>query len=132
MKRFIYAILLIMTMAPYVFSASNRETEKAMFDSNNYLRAVNNNIVKNFRYDNNFSGYMRNRVLLFETERQRQVGLIFQSKYFSDIANYVIEQNEKEIENYKALVNKYCEFNAYKFAKKNPSACSENTINNLF
>ena len=48
------------------------------------------------------------------------------------MANYTINANKKESENLKNIVTEYCKYNAYKFEKKSPQACSEATIKSLF
>lgn len=121
---------------------SKTEAYKALAESNAYQHQVCSNIIDNFRKDNQFSTYMKNRCILFEADRQRQSSIVFpypnhreegyNANYPIIMSAYIIKMNKQEVDNYKTIVTEYCKHNAYKFEKKSPQSCTQETIDSLF
>lgn len=146
MKNFLLLLMIILLSAGQVLavvdSSAKRDAYKSMVLSNQYFHDTCNGIAKNFRYDNRFANYLRNRCLLYESDRQRFMDAIFpitnngedwyKDKYPILQANFAVQMNNREIENYRLIINEYCKYNKYKFAKKDPKACSQQRINSIF
>lgn len=143
MKKCLVCLILLLGLP--VLSKENitkKDAYKALNDSNFYQQEVCSNIIKNFKRDNQFSTYMKNRCILFEADRQRQSAIIFpypnpreagyNANYPIIMSAYIVNLNNQEIENYKKIINEYCKHNVYKISKKMPKACSQETINSLF
>lgn len=143
MKKYLVCLILLLGLP--VLSEENvtkKDAYKALNDSNLYQQKVCSNIVKNFRRDNQFSTYMKNRCILFEADRQRQSAIIFpypnsreagyNANYPIIMSAYIVNLNKQEIENYKKIINEYCKHNIYRISKKMPSVCTQETINRLF
>lgn len=74
---------------------------------------------------------------MFESDRQRLIASVFSTSSGANtnreaIAALVIKFNNDEINKYKTIVQEYCKYNAFKFEKRDPQACSEERINSLF
>lgn len=146
MKKFVLlSILFIMSVGSafaYVDSNQKRDAYRLMNVNNENFHNMCNNAAKNFRYDNRFANYLRNRCMLFESDRQRYMSIIFpitnngedwyKDQYPILESRFVIQMNNIEIENYKLIVNEYCKYNKYKFTKKDPQVCSSQRINAIF
>lgn len=99
-------------------------------------------IAKNFTADHQFSNYLKNKCLLFESDRTRMVDAVFpqpnnvseeyRRNYPALKSQFISELNKRELANYKAVITEYCKYNEYKFAKKSPEACTKERINSLF
>lgn len=115
---------------------------REMDKSNLMFKQTCSNVSANFRNDHIFSGYIRNKCMLFETDKARALDVIFPlsnkaekrygQDYYTAKSNFVIAMNGKELNNIKDLVTEYCRYNDYKYAKKNPEACSPARIEGLF
>lgn len=146
MKNFILLLMIILLSAGQVFanidSAAKRDAYKSMVSDHEKFHDTCNRAAKNFRYDNRFANYLRNRCLLYESDRQRFMDAIFpitnngedwyKDQYPILQANFAIQMNNREIENYRIIINEYCKYNKYKFAKRDPQACSQQRINSIF
>ncbi len=132
----------VSTVFAYADSTQKREAYKAMTLSNANFHDVCNNAAKNFRYDNRFANYLRNRCMLFESDRQRYMSVIFPitnngEEWYRDQypilqSNFTIRMNNREVDNYKMIINEYCKYNKYKFEKKDPQVCSQQRVNAIF
>lgn len=120
----------------------NKNAFRNMARSHQMLHDTCINISRNFRSDNRFSNYFRNRCLLFESDRQRLLDSLFpitnngedwyKEQYPALKANYAITMDKRELENYRLIVNEYCKYNMYKFTKKDPQICSKERLDSLF
>lgn len=145
MKKLIL-ILTLLLFANSVLAAEStnekRNAFKEMVRSHQYQHETCIRLSRNFKSDNRFSNYLRNNCLLYESDRQRMLDTIFpisnnvdesyKEQYPILKANFAIAMNKREIENYRLIINEYCKYNKYKFAKKDPEACSPKRINSLF
>lgn len=121
---------------------SPREAFKEMAESNKEFNITCSNIANNFRVDHMFAGYIRSRCLLYESDRQRMVDVIFPVSNSASLeykqnypilkSEFIVSANKKEIENIKKIVTEYCKHNAYRYAKKAPEACTSEQIEKLF
>lgn len=126
----------------YVDSNQKKEAYHLMTANNDRFHDMCNNAAKNFRFDNRFANYLRNRCMLFESDRQRYMSVIFpitnsgedwyKDQYPILESQFAILMNNRETENYRLIVNEYCKYNKYKFAKKDPQVCSSQRINAIF
>lgn len=74
---------------------------------------------------------------MFESDRQRMIASVFSTSSGANtnreaISALVIKFNNDEINKYKTIVQEYCKYNAFKFEKRDPQACSQARINSLF
>ena len=146
MKKFILLLVILILPVCRVFasvdSSAKRNAFKAMAISHENLHNICLDAAKNFRYDNRFANYLRNRCLLYESDRQRYIDAIFpitnngedwyKDEYPILKANFSITMNNREIGNLKLIINEYCKYNKYKFTKKDPQACSQQRIDKIF
>lgn len=146
MKKFYLLVLLFLLSINSVFaevdSQARRDAYKLMIKSNTNFHDISMRASKNFRYDNRFANYLRNKCLLYESDRQRFVDSIFpitnnvadwyKDEYQILKTNFIVKMNNREIENQKLIINEYCKYNQYKFEKKDPEACSPQRINAIF
>ena len=119
-----------------------KEAVKKMIESHKYYHEVCLNAADNFRFDNQFSGYLKGKCILYESDRQRLLNSVFpvtnsgeegyMEQYPILMSEFAIKMNNQEIENFKTIINEYCKHNKYKCVKRAPEACSEQTINALF
>lgn len=126
----------------YVDANQKKEAYHLMTANNERFHDMCNNAAKNFRFDNRFANYLRNRCMLFESDRQRYMSVIFpitnsgedwyKDQYPIFESKFVIQMNNRETENYRLIVNEYCKYNKYKFTKKDPQVCSSQRINAIF
>ena len=146
MKKYILTLLITFLTLNCVYAKGSENPGKkamqAMVKSHKYLHEVCTKAANNFRFDHQFAGYLRGRCLLYESDRQRLLNNIFpvtnhgEEDYIDNypvlMSDFAIKMNNNEIESYKTIISEYCKHNKYKFAKKDPQACSEERINSLF
>lgn len=146
MKNLYLLILVFLLSLNSVFaevdSKAQKDAYKSMIKSNAVLHDTCINASRNFRNDNRFSNYLRNKCLLYESDRQRFIDAIFpitnngedwyKEQYPILKANFIIKMNKREIENQKLIISEYCKYNQYKFEKKDPEACSSQRVNSIF
>lgn len=146
MRKFLIILLIVLAGAP-VFCAGNasehRSAQKRINDSHKKQYQACINIQNNFRYDHQISNYFKSRCQLFQSDRQRLLSTIFtisssnnkngvMEDFSSSMADFVVKLNNDEINRFKNIVQEYCKFNAYKFEKRDPEACSPQRIQKLF
>lgn len=146
MKK-LFLVLIVFLLSYTYCSAMDKDNIKKnafkdMVKSHQAQHDVCINIANNFRIDHRFSGYIREKCLLYESERQRLLDTIFpitnkgdqnyKDQYPVILSNFAINMNTKEIENYRFIVEEYCKYNKYKFEKKDPQACSQQRIDKIF
>lgn len=145
MKKLFVILSLLIISAGTVFAAEEKSPKDAfreMAESNREFNVTCSNVAGNFRVDHMFSGYIRSRCLLYESDRQRMIDVIFpissssSSEYKQNYpiikSEFVVSSNKKEIENIKTIVTEYCKHNAFRFTKKAPEACTSEQIGKLF
>lgn len=147
MKRILLLLTLFLLCNQCVFCANiNPERRNARLNleqSNLEHQDTCIRVIENFRYDHKFGNYMKARCQLFMADRQQLLDTVFTitstSSRKNDIENsdipksaFAINLNKKEINAYKSIVEEYCKYNSYKFAQKNPQACSPQKIKSLF
>ena len=150
MKKFLFLSLILGILATTANAANinpspnpNRASYRTMNESQRRYNEVCQNVADNFHFDHRFANYLRAKCMLFESDRQRAIATIFPSpnnvndrqyrnQYDSMMADFVVAMNNKELEIYKMMVVEYCKYNAYRYAKKDPQACSPARINSLF
>ena len=80
MRNLVLLLAIILLSVGTAFAADSnekREAYKSMTANNEKFNDMCNNAAKNFRYDNRFANYLRNRCMLFESDRQRYMSVIF-------------------------------------------------------
>jgi len=141
MKKILLLLLIIITSAQIVFCANtsdaNRNAYRQIVQSHRLQHDTCLNIIDNFRFDHQFGGYMKYRCQLFESDRQRLLTSVFTTSSGANTDNiaksvFVLKLNNNEINTYKSIVQEYCKYNAFKFEKRDPQACSAERINSLF
>ncbi len=146
MKNIILLLIVLVISSGICFADENKEANKAamenMVASHKYFHDVCANASKNFRVDNQFSGYIKGKCILYESDRQRLLTSVFpitnaseksyREQYPILMSKFAIEMNNKEIESLKFVINEYCKYNKYKYVKRAPQACTQETINSLF
>lgn len=147
MKKVLLMIILAGLTAQTVLAAGSSDAKKAaykkMMQSHKLQHETCLNVVDNFRFDHQFGNYMKYRCQLFESDRQRLLNSVFTitstnnaegavENYMIPKASFVVKLNNDEINTYKKIVQEYCKYNSYKFAKKDPQACSPARVNSLF
>lgn len=146
MKKIFITLLLLIISTSTVFSAddniSPREAFKEMAESNKLFNQTCSNIAENFRVDHMFANYIRNKCLLYESDRHRMSDIVFpvsssatqeyRQKYPIIKSEFIVSSNKKEIENLEKIVKEYCKHNAFRYTKKAPYACTSDRIDNLF
>lgn len=118
-------------------SPEKKSASRKMMESNALQHDTSVKISENFRFDHHFANYMKYRGLMFESDRQRLIASVFSTSSGANtnreaIAEFIIKFNTDEINKYKAIVKEYCKYNAFKFEKHDPQACSQERINSLF
>lgn len=144
-KLFILLSLLIISTAVTVCAdeeKSPREAFKEMAESNKNFNLTCSNIAGNFRVDHMFAGYIRNRCMLYESDRQRMIDVVFpltnsasleyKQNYPIIKSEFIVSSNKKEMEDIKKIVTEYCKHNAFRYVKKAPEACTSEQIEKLF
>ena len=142
MKKLLLLLFLFVITSSISFADTNKDAMDSMVASHRHLHDVCFNESKNFRVDNQFSGYIKGKCILYESDRQRLLTSVFPITNAADksykeqypvlMSKFAIEMNNKEIENLKFVINEYCKYNKYKYVKRAPQACSEETIKSLF
>lgn len=135
-KSFILFAILVMT-AQAGFGAEGKSASRRLMESNALQHQTSVKISENFRFDHQFANYMKYRGLMFESDRQRLIASVFSTSSGANtnreaIAEFITKFNTDEINKYKAIVQEYCKYNAFKFEKRDPQACSTERINSLF
>ena len=146
MKNIILLLIVLVISSGICIADENKEANKAAMDSmvasHRYFHEVCANAANNFRVDNQFSGYIKGKCILYESDRQRLLTSVFpisnateksyREQYPILMSKFAIEMNNKEIESLKFVINEYCKYNKYKYVKRAPQACTQETINSLF
>lgn len=146
MKRIILLISIFVLAAGIAFADENKDANKKavnnMLESHRYYHDLCARAADNFRADSQFSGYIRGKCILYESDRQRLLNSVFPitnkaEKSYKEqmpvlMSNFAIEMNNKEVESLKLVINEYCKYNQYKFDKRSPEACTAATIEKLF
>lgn len=142
MKKFLLILIIFVMNSGISFADANKDAMDNMVASHKYFHDVCTRASNNFRVDNQFSGYIKGKCILYESERQRLLTSVFpitnaseksyKEQYPVLMSQFAIEMNNKEIENLKFVISEYCKYNQYKFAKRAPQACAEETIKSLF
>ena len=144
-KLFLLLTVLILTLGTS-FAAETKDAKKvameSMVSSHKYLHDVCDRASKNFRVDNQFSGYIKGKCILYESDRQRLLTSVFpitnaaeksyKEQYPVLMSDFAIAMNKREIESLKLVITEYCKYNKYKYDKRAPQACTEETIKSLF
>lgn len=123
-------------------TSSQNSAYNAMTQSNKAFHDSCVALSNNFRYDSRFSFYVKARCQLFEIDRQRVLQTIFpistsdskeyRANYTTLMSQFSTSLNTTETAELKKITTEYCKYNANKFAKKDPKACSPERINSLF
>ena len=146
-KLFIFLFLFLFMLS--CFSASKaedvvtrKEAYKRMIASHQSFHNICANVADNFRIDHKFSGYLRQKCMFYESDRQRLIDTIFpitnqgndayKLQYPVLVSNFAIASNNKQLQEYRFFVEEYCKYNKYKYVKKDPQACSPQRINTIF
>lgn len=141
MKRILLLFVIFTLSAQFGFCANTSPEKKSasrlMMESNALQHQTSVKISENFRFDHQFANYMKYRGLMFESDRQRMIAAVFSTSSGANtnreaISALVIKFNNDEINKYKTIVQEYCKYNAFKFEKRDPQACSQDRINSLF
>lgn len=147
MKKILLILMILVMSAQVVFSANTSDEKKSaykkMAKSHMLQHETCLNIVDNFRYDHQFGNYMKYRCQLFESDRQRLLNSVFTitststksgavENYITAMSDFAVNLNNNEISTYKKIIEEYCKYNSYKFAKKDPQACAKERVNSLF
>ena len=146
MKRIILLLTVFILSSGVVFADENKEANKAamenMLASHKYYHDVCDRAAKNFRVDNQFSGFLRGKCILYESDRQRMLAGVFpitnaseksyKEQYPILMSKFAIDMNNREIESLKLIVTEYCKYNKYKYIKRAPKACTDETVKKLF
>lgn len=134
----LFVIFTFAAQAGVCGSASvKKDITKKLKESNDRHLKISANIYENFRTDNKFADYIRSRSQLFMYDRQRVVASVYTKTSGANtneeaIIAFVTKFNNDEINYYKTVVQEYCKYNAFKYEKKDPAACSQERINSLF
>lgn len=141
MRNLLLLLLLIFTFVAQAgvcgsVSVKKDITQKLKESNDRHLK-VSANIFENFRTDNRFADYIRSRSQLFMYDRQRVVASVYTKTSGANtneeaIIAFITKFNNDEINYYKTVVQEYCKYNAFKYEKKDPAACSQERINSLF
>lgn len=144
-KIFIKLFIFVLCLQSCCCAKGFDERQAATKEMNESLKLQHEtcyNISRNFRYDHQFGNYIKYRCQLFESDRQRLINTVFpintnytktyRENYPILKAEFVVNLNNNEIEVYKNIVTEYCKYNAYKFEKNDPQACSSERIQSLF
>lgn len=141
MRNLLLLLLLIFTFAAQAGVCGSVSVKKditqKLKESNDRHIKVSANIFENFRTDNRFADYIRSRSQLFMYDRQRVVASVYTKTSGANtneeaIIAFITKFNNDEINYYKTVVQEYCKYNAFKYEKKDPAACSQERINSLF
>lgn len=135
----------ILLLALIVFAAKSAFAANEVTTMTQEFQAYHNKcfeIARNFNDDHQFSNYLKNKCLLFESDRTRMVASVFpqpnnvteeyRKNYPALKAKFIADLNKRELANYKAILTEYCKYNKYKFEKNSPQACTPERINALF
>ena len=126
------------------FSSASRQNAiyNSMLQSNKQFRDSCMALSNNFKYDGRFAFYIKARCQLFEIDRHKLSQTIFQistsdtkeyrENYTNLMAQFAKDLNSTETAQLKKITETYCKYNANKFRKKDPKACSPERINSLF
>lgn len=147
MKNLIY-LLLTLTLSSYVVFAeekvpdSKRSAYQILTESNQRQHDICKNLGKNFKDDHQFSTYLKNRCILFESDREQVLSIIYpypnhrikdyNAKFPYLMSAYTVNTNTNELNEIKNIVTEYCKYNSYKIAKKNPYACKPENLEEYF
>jgi len=140
MKKFIYLTLILLFAMSSVSAAADKKKEaynKMAESYKTYLTACNA-LSDNFKTDSKFSGYLRGRCLLYQSDRYRMLDAMFpvtsdktyMERYPVIKSDFAIQMNNLEMQNLKTVASEYCKYNAYRYTKKDPLACSR--VNDIF
>lgn len=147
MKKVLFILLILVLSSQAVFCANTSDEKKnaykTMIQSHKLQHETCLKLIDNFRFDHQFGNYMKYRCQLFESDRQRLLNSVFTitstnnaqgqvENYTSPMSAFVVKLNDNELNTYKNIAQEYCKYNAYKFVKKDPQACSQARINSLF
>lgn len=144
--RKIILLIFILFIIPSVYAATStndqKDALKKMSDSHRDLHNICVNAADNFRYDHQFAGYLKYTCMMYESNRSRLMASVYtvsteltsedKKNYPVYMSNFAIKMNNDETNRYKAIISEYCKYNAYKYAKKDPQACSADRLNSLF
>lgn len=126
------------------FSSASRQNAiyNSMLQSNKQFRDSCMALSNNFKNDGRFAFYIKARCQLFEIDRHKLSQTIFQistsdtkeyrENYTNLMAQFAKNLNSTETAQLKKITEEYCKYNANKFRKKDPKACSPERINSLF
>lgn len=147
MKKFFISLFLLMYTTLSALAAgegviSRKEAYNNMIKSHQSFHEICADVADNFRIDHKFSGYLRQKCMFYESDRQRLIDSIFpitnqgddeyKTQYPILVSNFAIASNNKQLQEYKFLVEEYCKYNQYKYVKKDPQTCSPERINAIF
>lgn len=146
MKKFFILVFLLFFTGIQTLSAdkvvSRKEAFNKMIKSHQAFHEKCEIIADNFRIDHKFSGYLRQKCMFYESDRQRLIDTIFpitnlgneeyKIKYPVLVSDFAIASNAKQLQEYRFLVQEYCKYNKYKYVKKDPQTCSAERINAIF
>ena len=140
MKKLFLLFTVIVLSSGMALCATENKKEETMESSYQKQSATCRNVARNFRADSQFFGYLQNRCLLYDIDRQRFLSLLFPvtSKSGAEYKNtrllqmttFAIEMDKEQIAQTQKIVTQYCKNNQYKLEKKSPEACSK--VESLF
>lgn len=123
-------------------SSSQNTSFNLMMQNNEKFHNTCMALSNNFRNDGRFAFYIKARCQLFEIDRQKLLQTIFQisttdtkeyrGNYANLMAEFAKDLNSTETAQLRKITDEYCKYNANKFSKKDPKACSPERINSLF
>ena len=85
---------------------------------------------------------VRGKCILYESDRQRMLTSVFPITNASEksykeqmpvlISKFAIDMNNREVESLKLVITEYCKYNKYRYEKRAPLACTDETVKKLF
>ena len=136
-------ILFLFSNAAFSEEITDKRTAfQTLQQSNLKMHNLCRDLSDNFRRDHQFSYYIKNRCILFESNRQMLLGILytfpnhyvenFTEQYPSLMSSYTQKMNDAETKALKDIVTEYCKYNNHKIYKKSPEACSQTVLKSLF
>lgn len=145
MKRTLLTFIVIALTSNIAFSAeayNQMQVHNELDQSNKQHRNLCKSLRLNFKSDASFQEFLQTKCTHFEDEKYKLQPAIFRfpNKFVPDynknynklVSEFIINANKKEAEHLKEIVTEYCNYNSYLYRKKNPTACTQETINELF
>ena len=142
MKKILWIIILMVFIgSPAVFAANltSNEADAKVKASADKVRAVVENIKKNFQKDYNFPGLVNILYLRYSQYRYYVKETVFpdiyaikdkevKNSYYTITSDFMADQDKKFVESYRDLITTFC---TYSVKYKDTPACSDDTVNGL-